>query len=274
MSYHYLTPGCYWITVALSWGRNIQGGKGREMGALWKFGPYKMFSWWLVYFLAAPVLACVSRRQRREWWKCNIQYSADSCNGTVILGCLCCCRGWDGGSRVSKISSSGPLPPSRRLCRVQNATLHSIPPQQQEVLKAACEISHGPQPYLPAGNAAPCPVTAVSPAMSVQKPLKEVASSTLQLLQSHLCSTEVFGSLLKKRDLLDSWVFGCLVHSDIFLLRGSERNLHITVFRPAAGCDDFSFLKWTNIFPRSEWVCVCVRVCVCCLTFTKNVTFS
>lgn len=63
---------------------------------------------------------------------------------------------------------------------------------------------------------------------------------------------------LKMRDLLESWVFGCLVQSDIFLLRGSERDLHITVFRPAAECDDFSFLKWTNIFPRSEWVCVCV----------------
>lgn len=177
-----------------------------------------------------------------------------------------------------KCSSSGPRPPSRRLCRVQNAAQRSVPPWQQEVLKAACEISHGPEAYLPAGNAVPYPMTGLTLPCRHRSHWKKWRTAARSYCSPIVVQQKCLAPSLKMRDLLDSWVFGCLVHSDIFLLRGSERDLHITVFRPAAECDDFSFLKWTNIFPRSEWVCVCLplplRLSLRCLTFTKNVTFS
>lgn len=73
----------------------MQGGKGREEGLLQKFSPYKMFSegrLWLI-FLPAPRLGYTSRRQCRERCKCNIRYTINSSNNTVMLGCLRCCGG-------------------------------------------------------------------------------------------------------------------------------------------------------------------------------------
>lgn len=198
-----------------------------------------------------------------------------------MLGCLWCSRG-QGVCIIwwVKCSYSSVYPPSRRLWRVQNAASVSFHPQQQEVLKGVCEISHSPLVLSTSRECCAVSHDCSNPALSS---VEAIERNGVQQVTCSYCSPifvqhKYLAPFLKMRDLLDSWVFGCLVHSDIFLLRGSERDLHITVFRPAAECDDFSCLKWTNIFPRSEWVCVCVplplSLSLHCLTFTKNVTFS
>lgn len=170
----------------------------------------------MVHFLTSPILGCISRRQWRERCKCNIRYTINSSNSTVTLDCLRCCRGWDGCIiQWVKCSCLGSLPRIRRLCGVQNAASRSFTPQQQEVLTGACKRSHGPF-VLSAGNAVPRPVTALTlPCQCRSHWEKRRAARNAELLQPHLCSTEVFGSLLKNEGFtwfLSIWVSGTQWH--------------------------------------------------------------